>query len=55
MPNLLSNSGEGSHAAPLAVMFPTHGENVDAIVEDVDFSSVEDILPRNPEARSNLH
>lgn len=52
MLNVSYDIGEGSHDILLAVMFP---EKSTATVEDEFFPLVEEIIPRNPENRSDFH
>lgn len=50
---LPSNVDEESQAIPLFVVFPSHGEGVVTAI-DKALPSVNDIIPHNPEARSNF-
>lgn len=55
MSNHSSNAHVEDHFVPLAIVFPDQGEDVIVTVEKETLPSIEEFVPRYPDAKPDLH
>lgn len=54
MYNVPFGADEGSDPVPLAILLPSHSESILTATEDGGFPTMEEIVPHNPDIRSDF-